>query len=66
MRRRRFAAKTLPRCALNARAQLIFTTAPEISQELRVNLSTVYTRLRAARQRFAAYLSAREPLHPSR
>lgn len=40
-------------------------TAPEISEELSVNLSTVYTRLRAARQRFAAYISARE-LQPSR
>jgi RNA polymerase sigma-70 factor (ECF subfamily) len=46
-------------------AELEEMTAPEISQELRVNLSTVYTRLRAARQRFAAYLSAREQLHPS-
>jgi RNA polymerase sigma-70 factor (ECF subfamily) len=47
-------------------AELEEMTAPEISQELRVNLSTVYTRLRAARQRFAAYLDAREELHPSR
>lgn len=43
-------------------AELEEMTAPEISQELRVNLSTVYTRLRAARQRFADYLSAREQL----
>ena len=40
-------------------AELEEMTAPEISQELRVNLSTVYTRLRAARQRFAAYLHER-------
>ena len=41
-------------------AELEEKTAPEISQELRVNLSTVYTRLRAARQRFVAYLDARD------
>jgi RNA polymerase sigma-70 factor (ECF subfamily) len=41
-------------------AELEEMTAPEISQELQVNLSTVYTRLRAARQRFAAYVHARE------
>jgi RNA polymerase sigma-70 factor, ECF subfamily len=45
-------------------AELEEMTAPEISQELSVNLSTVYTRLRAARQCFAAYLSAREQLQP--
>ena len=39
-------------------AELEEMTAPEISQELSVNLSTVYTRLRAARQRFVAYLDA--------
>jgi RNA polymerase sigma-70 factor (ECF subfamily) len=41
-------------------AELEEMTAPEISQELHMNLSTVYTRLRAARQRFVAYLNARE------
>ncbi len=39
-------------------AELEEMTAPEISQTLQVNLSTVYTRLRAARQRFVAYLDA--------
>ena len=44
-------------------AELEEMTAPEISQELCVNVSTVYTRLRAARQRLVAYLDARgEPL----
>jgi RNA polymerase sigma-70 factor, ECF subfamily len=32
-------------------------TAPEASEALRVNLNTVYTRLRAARQRFVAFLA---------
>lgn len=31
-------------------------TAPEVSEALSVNLSTVYTRLRAARQRFVEFL----------
>jgi RNA polymerase sigma-70 factor (ECF subfamily) len=35
-------------------------TAPEVSEALRVNLNTVYTRLRAARQRFVSYLDERE------
>lgn len=34
-------------------------TAPETSEALQVNLNTVYTRLRAARQRFVAFLAAR-------
>jgi RNA polymerase sigma-70 factor (ECF subfamily) len=47
-------------------AELEEMTAPEISQELDMNLSTVYTRLRAARQRFVAYLNAREELEALR
>jgi RNA polymerase sigma-70 factor (ECF subfamily) len=47
-------------------AELEEMTAPEISQELRMNLSTVYTRLRAARQLFVAYLNAREELQVQR
>lgn len=41
-------------------AELEEMTAPEISQTLQVNLSTVYTRLRAARQRLVAFLDAWE------
>ena len=46
-------------------AELEEMSAPEISRALQVNLSTVYTRLRAARQRFVAHVvhvrgSARE------
>lgn len=44
-------------------AELEGMTAPEISDLLSVNLSTVYTRLRAARQRFVAFLSAQEDGH---
>ena len=35
-------------------------TAPEISETLGVNLSTIYTRLRTARQRFVAFLAAEQ------
>ena len=31
-------------------------TAPEIAQALEVNLNTVYTRLRAARERFIRFV----------
>ena len=44
-------------------AELEGMTAPEISQLLRVNLSTVYTRLRATRQRFVSFLDAQENGH---
>lgn len=38
-------------------------TAPEVSEALRVNLNTVYTRLRSARQRFVSFLDARGVAH---
>lgn len=38
-------------------------TAPEVSEALRVNLNTVYTRLRSARQRFVSFLEARGVAH---
>jgi len=44
-------------------AELEGMTAPEISELLSVNLSTVYTRLRAARQRFVAFLETQENGH---
>lgn len=46
------------RRAVFVMAELEEMTAPEISEALDVNLSTVYTRLRAARQRFVAYVGA--------
>ncbi len=45
-------------------AELEEMTAPEISRALHVNLSTVYTRLRAARLRFASYVSASGKVDP--
>jgi RNA polymerase sigma-70 factor (ECF subfamily) len=44
-------------------AELEGMTAPEISELLSVNLSTVYTRLRAARQRFVGFLDAQDNRH---
>ena len=41
-------------------AELEEMTAPEISELLSVNLSTVYTRLRSARLRFVSFLDAQE------
>jgi RNA polymerase sigma-70 factor (ECF subfamily) len=39
-------------------AELEEMTAPEISEALSVNLNTVYSRLRAGRERFVAFLAA--------
>lgn len=44
-------------------AELEGMTAPEISELLSVNLNTVYTRLRAARQRFVSFLDAQGDRH---
>jgi RNA polymerase sigma-70 factor, ECF subfamily len=44
-------------------ADLEGMTAPEISELTTVNLSTVYTRLRAVRARFVEFLDAQETAH---
>lgn len=44
-------------------AELEGMSAPEIAEALGVNVNTVYTRLRAARQRFCRLVGAREEHH---
>jgi RNA polymerase sigma-70 factor (ECF subfamily) len=44
-------------------AELEGMTAPEISDALSVNLNTVYSRLRLARERFVAFLALEGPGH---
>lgn len=45
-------------------ADLEGLTAPEIAAAVGANLNTVYSRLRLARQRFAAAIAARDPRSP--
>lgn len=50
------------KCAVFVLSELEGRRGPEIAEQLRVNLNTVYARLRAARQRFdAAMADHREP-----
>ncbi len=52
-----------PRREVFVLAELEGMSAPEIAEALGVNVNTVYTRLRAARQRFCRLVGAREDCH---
>ena len=52
-----------PRREVFVLAELEGMSAPEIAEALGINVNTVYTRLRAARQRFCALVGAREARH---
>ncbi|MCX4246350.1 RNA polymerase sigma factor [Paraliomyxa miuraensis] len=52
-----------PRREVFVLAELEGMSAPEIAEALGINVNTVYTRLRAARQRFFRLVSAREEHH---
>lgn len=52
-----------PRREVFVLAELEGLSAPEIAEALGVNVNTVYTRLRAARQRFCRLVGAREEHH---
>jgi RNA polymerase sigma-70 factor (ECF subfamily) len=52
-----------PRREVFVLAELEGMSAPEIAEALGVNVNTIYTRLRAARQRFCKLVGAREERH---
>jgi RNA polymerase sigma-70 factor (ECF subfamily) len=52
-----------PRREVFVLAELEGMSAPEIAEALGVNVNTIYTRLRAARQRFCKLVGAREEHH---
>lgn len=52
-----------PRREVFVLAELEGMSAPEIAEALGINVNTVYTRLRAARQRFCRLVGAREEQH---
>jgi RNA polymerase sigma-70 factor (ECF subfamily) len=52
-----------PRREVFVLAELEGLSAPEIAEALGINVNTVYTRLRAARQRFCKLVGAREKHH---
>jgi RNA polymerase sigma-70 factor, ECF subfamily len=52
-----------PRREVFVLAELEGMSAPEIAEALGINVNTVYTRLRAARQRFSRLVAAQEEHH---